>query len=350
MKALIAMSGGVDSSVAALLTQKQGYECIGATMKLLDNAITSSCCTEDDINDALKVCNKLQIPHYIFNFSDNFKKYVVEAFVSAYENGYTPNPCIECNRYLKFNRLFEEGERLGCDKIITGHYARIAYDEKTGRYLLKKAFDTTKDQTYVLYSLTQKQLSKAYFPLGELNKDVVRKIASENNFINASKKDSQDICFIKDIRYTEFIEKYREKVYPVGNFIDANGKILGNHNGIIKYTVGQRKKLGLSLSKPMYVTEVRPNDNTIVLGNEEELFKKELTAHKINLISVPEIKGELHIKAKIRYRQAEADATVIQSNEDEIRLIFDEPQRAITKGQSVVLYDGDIVVGGGIIK
>ncbi len=349
-KALIAMSGGVDSSVAALLMQDKGYECIGVTMKLIGEDISSSCCTDDDIADAARVCRKLNIPHSVFNFSDNFKQYVIESFVQAYENGCTPNPCIECNRHLKFNRLFKEAENFGCDLIVTGHYARAVFDEKSGRYLLKKALDDTKDQTYVLYSLTQEQLAKAYFPLGEIIKSEARKIASDNGFINADKKDSQDICFIKDGRYTEFIENYTQKSYPEGDFIDTEGNYLGKHKGIIRYTVGQRKKLGLVLPEPLYVVDVRPDTNTVVLGKEEKLFTCELTAHKINLISVPKIVGEMKVKAKIRYRQKEAPATVIQTAEDELKILFDEPQRAITRGQSVVIYDGDTVVGGGIIK
>lgn len=349
-KALIAMSGGVDSSVAALIMKNNGYECIGVTMKLIGEGISPSCCTDNDIADARAICDRLGIAHHLFNFSDNFKQYVIDSFVSAYENGCTPNPCIECNRHLKFDRLFKEAERFGCEKIATGHYARVAYDEKSGRYLLKKAFDSTKDQTYVLYSLSQEQLSRAYFPLGEMTKEQVRVLASEGGFINANKKDSQDICFIRDGRYTEFIESYTGKHYPEGNFVDTEGKVLGKHKGIIRYTIGQRKKLGLVLPEPLYVVDVCPDTNTVVLGKEEALFKRELTAHKINLISVPKIEGKMKVKAKIRYRQTEAPATVIQTADDEIKVIFDEPQRAITRGQSVVLYDGDTVVGGGIIK
>ncbi len=353
MKALIAMSGGVDSSVAAMLMKNKEYSCYGVTMKLIgDDAIelSPSCCTEKDILSASSVCERLGIPHSVFNFTDNFKEHVVESFIYAYENGITPNPCIECNRHLKFNRLFKEGSRLGCELIVTGHYARVEKDEKSGRYLLKKAFDTDKDQTYVLYSLTQEQLSHAFFPLGELDKTEVRRLALENGFENAEQKDSQDICFIKDCKYHEFISRYTKKSYPEGDFVDTDGKVLGRHKGIIRYTVGQRKKLGISLPEPMYVIDVCPDTNTVVLGKEEFLFKRELTAHKINLISVAKIEGEMKVKAKIRYRQAEAPATVIQNADDEIKVIFDEPQRAITRGQSVVLYDGDTVVGGGIIK
>lgn len=351
-KAIIAMSGGVDSSVAALLVKKSGIDCIGITMKLIGDdtlKISPSCCTEKDIQDAANVSEKLNIPHFVFNFSANFKEKVVDNFVQCYENGMTPNPCVQCNRYLKFDMLFSEAEKLGGDCVVTGHYARVEYDEKSGRYLLKKAKDPTKDQTYVLYSLTQEQLSRAYFPLGEMEKTTVRDLAEENGFINAYKKDSQDICFIKDCKYFEFIEDYTGKKYPEGNFVDTEGNLIGKHKGIIRYTVGQGKKLGLILKEPLYVLEVDHENNKVILGKNDELYKKELLANDINLISVSEIKGEMRVKAKIRYRQHEADATVIQISSDTIKVIFDEPQRAITKGQSVVLYDGDTVVGGGTI-
>lgn len=351
-KAIIAMSGGVDSSVAALLIKNNDTDCIGVTMKLIGDEtlpIAPSCCTENDIADAASVCQKLGIEHCVFNFSANFKEKVVDNFVYCYENGMTPNPCIQCNRYLKFDMLFSEAEKLGGDCVVTGHYARVTYDKKSGRYLLKKAKDVTKDQTYVLYSLTQNQLSKAYFPLGEMDKTEVRNIATENGFINADKKDSQDICFIKDCKYFEFIENYTKKSYPEGNFVDAEGNVLGRHKGVIRYTIGQGKKLGLILKEPLYVIDVNAKNNTVTLGKSEELYKTELIAHDINLISVPKIEGEMRVKAKIRYRQTEADAVVTQTGDDEIKVVFDEPQRAITRGQSVVLYDGDTVVGGGTI-
>lgn len=351
-KAIIAMSGGVDSSVAALLMKDKGIPCVGITMKLIGDdtlKISPSCCTDKDIEDAKAVSERLDIPHYVFNFSANFKEKVVDDFVHCYENGMTPNPCVQCNRYLKFDMLFSEAEKLGGDCVVTGHYARTEYDEKSGRYLLKKAKDATKDQTYVLYSLTQQQLSRAYFPLGEMEKSEVRDLANENGFINADKKDSQDICFIKDCKYFEFIESYTGKSYPEGDFIDTDGKVLGKHKGIIRYTVGQGKKLGLILPEPLYVLDVDPKNNQVILGKSEELFKTELKANNINLISVPEIIGEMRVKAKIRYRQVEADATVTQTGVDEIKVVFDTPQRAITRGQSVVLYDGDTVVGGGTI-
>ena len=351
-KAIIAMSGGVDSSVAALLMNNMGIDCVGVTMKLIGDEtvkISPSCCTEKDIEDAISVSERLGITHQVFNFSANFKEKVVDNFVHCYENGMTPNPCVQCNRHLKFDKLFSEAEKLGGDCVVTGHYARVEYDEKSGRYLLKKAKDTTKDQTYVLYSLSQQQLSRAYFPLGDMDKSEVRNLALENGFINADKKDSQDICFIKDCKYFEFIESYTGKSYPEGNFVDTEDNILGKHKGIIRYTIGQGKKLGLILPEPLYVIDVDPESNTVILGKSEQLYKPELTATDINLISGPEIVGQMRVKAKIRYRQTEADATVTQTGDDEIKVIFDEPQRAITRGQSVVLYDGDTVVGGGTI-
>ena len=353
-KAVIAMSGGVDSSVAALLMKDNGYNCIGVTMKLIPDShdiidFEASCCTKKDIEDAQKVSSVLGIPHYLYNFSDKFKEYVIDNFVSCYENGRTPNPCVECNRYLKFAALFSKAEELGCDMVVTGHYAKVEFDQKSGRYLLKKANDLSKDQSYVLYSLTQAQLSRACFPLGEYSKDEARKIAEANNFINADKGDSQDICFVKNCSYSEFIENYTGKKYPQGDFVDKNGRVLGRHKGIIRYTIGQRKGLGLILPEPMYVSKVDKETNTVVLSKEEDIFTSELFAENINIISCERIEGQLKIKAKIRYRQQEAPATVEQISDDKLRIVFDTPQRAITKGQAVVLYDGDIVVGGGTI-
>lgn len=353
-KALIAMSGGVDSSVAAYLMRKQGYECIGATMKLYHNEDICipkdhSCCSLDDVEDARAVAASMDIPYYVFNFSERFKEEVMDKFVHCYECGITPNPCIDCNRYLKFEYLYNRAKELGYDYVVTGHYAQIKYDASIGRYLLCKAVDASKDQSYVLYSLTQDQLAHTQFPLGGMPKSKTREIAEQQGFINAKKHDSQDICFVQNGNYAEFIEDYTKKTYPEGNFVDVHGNILGRHKGIIRYTIGQRKGLGLSLKEPMYVMEINTTDNTVVLGRDADLFTDTLIANDINLISVPRIDGEMCIKAKVRYRHTEQPATVTQIDNDTIKVVFDEPQRAITKGQAVVLYDGDIVVGGGTI-
>lgn len=353
-KALIAMSGGVDSSVAAYLMRKQGYECIGATMKLYHNEDICipkdhSCCSLDDVEDARAVAASMDIPYYVFNFSERFKEEVMDKFVHCYECGITPNPCIDCNRYLKFEYLYNRAKELGYDYVVTGHYAQIKYDASIDRYLLSKAVDASKDQSYVLYSLTQEQLAHTQFPLGCMPKSKTREIAEQQGFINAKKHDSQDICFVQNGNYAEFIEDYTQKTYPEGNFVDVHGNILGRHKGIIRYTIGQRKGLGLSLKEPMYVMEINTTDNTVVLGRDADLFTDTLIANDINLISVPRIDGEMRVKAKVRYRHTEQPATVTQIGDDTIKVVFDEPQRAITKGQAVVLYDGDIVVGGGTI-
>lgn len=353
-KAIIAMSGGVDSSVAAFLMRKKGYECIGMTMKLFYNEDAGiprehSCCSLDDVEDARNVAGRLGMPYYVVNFASRFKEDVIERFVDAYEHGFTPNPCIDCNRYLKFDQLFNKAKEMEFDYVVTGHYAQISYDESSRRYLLKKGLDSGKDQSYVLYSMTQEQLAHTQFPLGGMHKPEVRAIAEENGFINARKHDSQDICFVQNGKYGDFIEQYTGKTYPEGNFVDLKGNVLGRHKGIIRYTIGQRKGLGLSLKEPMYVCGFHLPNNNVILGKNDELFSRELTAEHINLISVPSITEPLRVKAKVRYRQAEQWATAEQTGPDSIRLIFDEPQRAITKGQAVVMYDGDIVVGGGTI-
>lgn len=350
---MVAMSGGVDSSVAALLMKEKGFECMGVTMKLYNNeqvlSKENTCCSLDDVEDARSVAFKLGMPYYVFNFSDRFKEDVIDRFVDAYENGRTPNPCIDCNRYLKFDKLFSRMKELDYDCIVTGHYAQIEFDASSGRYLLKKSVDLNKDQSYVLYSLTQEQLAHVQFPLGSMSKPEVREIAAKNGFINAKKHDSQDICFVTDGTYCDFIENYTGKHFPEGDFIDKNGRFLGRHKGIIRYTVGQRKGLGISFEQPMYVTAVNPENNTVTLGTNEELFSTTVIAEKINLISTDNLYTPVRIKAKVRYRQSEQWATAVQTDEDTIKVEFDEPQRAITKGQAVVLYDRDIVVGGGTI-
>ena len=295
-KAVIAMSGGVDSSVAAFLTKSQGYDCIGATMKLFHNEDAcipreKSCCSLEDVEDARNVAHSLGIPYYVFNFTDRFREDVIERFVNAYETGATPNPCIDCNRYLKFEKLFLRAQELNYDYVVTGHYARIEFDETSGRYILKKAVDETKDQSYVLYSMTQEQLTHTLFPLGHLRKTEVRKIAEDSGFVNAKKHDSQDICFVQSGTYGDFIRQYTGKDYPPGEFILKNGTVLGKHKGIINYTVGQRKGLGIAYEEPLYVTGINAADNTVILGTGSDLYSKTLTVNNINLISVTALKN-----------------------------------------------------------
>lgn len=349
-KAIIAMSGGVDSAVAAYLMKQQEYDAIGVTLKLFTNddfKTSEGCCTSDDIKDAESVAHRLGMEHYVYNFKDDFEKQVISRFIDAYENGRTPNPCVDCNRHIKFKMLLEKAKELGFDSVVTGHYSRVEKDG--GRYLLKKGIDHTKDQSYVLYSLTQDQLSHTILPLGDMTKAQVRKIAEDQNFINANKKESQDICFVSDGKYAEFIESYCNKTYPCGEFVDLEGNVLGMHKGIIRYTIGQRKGLGLALPQPMYVCKTCLDTNKVILGLDSDLFSKELDAEDINLIVCDKLTSPIRVKAKTRYSQLEQSATVWQTGEDSIHVEFDEPQRAITKGQAVVLYAGDVVVGGGTI-
>ena len=353
-KALVAMSGGVDSSVAAALMCDAGYDAIGVTMKLYNNETVdvcreNTCCTLEDTEDARQVATSLGMPYYVFNFTEDFDRQVIERFVRTYEEGGTPNPCIDCNRYLKFEYLYQRAQELGMDYVVTGHYAQIVQDETTGRYLLKKAVDASKDQSYVLYSLTQDQLAHTQFPLGGMPKSETRAIAEAHGFVNAKKHDSQDICFVPDGNYAKFIEQHACKTYPEGDFVDVHGNVLGRHKGIIRYTIGQRKGLGLALKEPMYVMDVDIEKNQVVLGRNEDLFSKRLVADDVNLISIDHIDAPIRVTAKVRYRHTEAPATVNPLPDGRIEVIFDEPQRAITKGQAVVLYDGDIVVGGGTI-
>lgn len=352
-RALIAMSGGVDSSVAAYLMKELGYSCIGATMKLFSNDDIDipkehACCSLEDVEDARDVARKLEIPHYVFNFSDRFKEAVIDRFIAAYEIGETPNPCIDCNRYLKFDKLFRRAKELDCEYVATGHYAQI--EEENGRILLKKALDASKDQSYVLYTLTKEQLKHIQFPLGGLTKIQVREIAEKQGFVNAKKHDSQDICFVQNGTYGDFIRAHSKKNLPEGDFVDKNGKVLGRHRGIFNYTVGQRRGLGLALPASMYVCEIDAENNRVILGFDEDLYSASLYAGDINLISLDSIPQPIRVKAKTRYSHREDWATVVQTGEKEIHVEFDRPQRAITKGQAVVLYDGDIVVGGGVIK
>ena len=350
MKALIAMSGGVDSSVAAWLMLRAGWDCVGCTMKLFQNEDAGiprerSCCSLDDVEDARAVAYRLGIPYYVFNFTDSFRQRVMDRFTDAYLAGRTPNPCIDCNRWLKFDRLWQRARELGCDAIVTGHYARI--EEGNGVWTLKKALDPDKDQSYVLYHLDQSLLPHVRFPLGRLTKQEVRAIAEEQGFINAHKPDSQDICFVPDGDYAGFIEARTGRRPEPGDFLSPDGTVLGRHRGIIHYTVGQRRGLGLSGGKPLYVVSVDAAANTVTVGPKEALFRR--TAFVENFCwsagSPPE--APIRCAAKIRYRHSEQPCLLTPLLGGGARLDFDEPQRAITPGQSAVAYDGDAVLGGG---
>lgn len=352
VKALIAMSGGVDSSVAAFLVKAQGYDSIGCTMKLYDNALAGlsrshTCCSLDDVEDARSVARRLGIPYYVFNFKDDFEEKVIRKFVRSYEAGITPNPCIDCNRYLKFDKLYDRAKVLGCDCIVTGHYARIEWDGE--RYLLKKALDSAKDQSYVLYSMTQAQLAHTLFPLGTLKKTGVRRMAEEQGFVNADKPDSQDICFVPDGNYAAVIRRYTGKDAEAGDFVSADGTVLGRHRGIIHYTVGQRKGLGICAPEPLYVCGVFPGSNTVLLGRNADLYRRDVDVANVHWISGTAPQADFRCAAKLRYRHCEQPATVISTGADTVHIIFDEPQRAVTPGQAAVLYDGDTVLGGGEI-
>ena len=356
-KAIIAMSGGVDSSVAALLTVKEGFECIGATMKLFyDEDMVecydvreNSCCSLEDVEDARSVCTSLGMRHYVFNFSDLFHTTVIDRFIGDYENGRTPNPCIDCNRHLKFDKLFLRAKELGFDYVVTGHYARIEYDKTLGRYLLKKALDDTKDQSYVLYAMTKEQLAHTRFPLGALRKTEVRDIAEQNGFVNARKHDSQDICFVPDGDYVSFITRCVGHESPTGPFVDQEGRVLGQHKGFIRYTKGQHKGLGLAIEPPLYVLRKDPADHAVYLGHNEDLFTSELIAGDWNWISIPALTAPMTVTVKTRYSQREAEAVAEPLSGGQVRLRFREPQRAVTPGQWVVFYHGETCLGGGII-
>ncbi len=346
MKALIAMSGGVDSSVAAMLTKESGYDCIGCTMELLDRSDDSE---ESGGSDAKAVAHALDMPFYSYDMREEFKSSVIDDFVKEYSEGRTPNPCIVCNRTMKFGALLGKATSLGCEKIVTGHYARVLKDPETGLYTLKKGLDESKDQSYVLYHLSQEQLSRLLLPLGDLTKAQVRELAAKAGFVNAQRPESQDICFVPEGKYAEKIYEYSGKDFPPGDFVDLDGNVIGTHKGIIHYTIGQHKRLGQAFGVPRYVCSIDAAGNRIALGGPEDVFSSRANVKDCSWISGAPPQEEIECKVRLRYKQKEQLATVRSSGENECVVIFHEPQRAVTPGQAAVFYDEDTVLGGGTI-
>ena len=353
-KVVVGMSGGVDSSVAAWLLQQQGYQVIGVTMQIWQDEeefvqeAEGGCCGLSAVEDARRVAQVLGIPYYVMNFKKEFREKVIDYFADEYLQGRTPNPCIACNRYVKWEALLRRSLEIGADYIATGHYARIVRLEN-GRYAVKKSVTEGKDQTYALYNLTQEQLSSTLMPVGSYTKDEIRKMAKELGLLVAEKPDSQDICFVPDGDYASFIEETTDAGSRPGNFVLSDGSVVGTHKGIIHYTVGQRKGLGLSMGRPVFVLEIRPDTNEIVVGTGEESLTRKVRARHINFMSVEDLPEKKRVFAKIRYNHKGAWCTAEKTGEDEILCIFDEPQRAVTPGQALVLYDGEYVLGGGTI-
>ena len=353
-KVVVGMSGGVDSSVAAWLLLQKGYDVMGVTMQIWQDEVpeqveeNGGCCGLSAVDDARRVASRLEIPYYVMNFKQDFKENVIDYFMDEYLKGHTPNPCIACNRYVKWESLLKRSMDIGADYIATGHYARI---EKlpNGRYALRKSATSAKDQTYALYNLTQEQLSKTLMPVGEYTKDQIRTFAEELGLPVAHKPDSQEICFVPDGDYAKFIEENSGKKIPEGNFVWTDGTVIGKHKGITHYTIGQRKGLGLAMGRPVVVTEIRPETGEGVIGEADDVFRTTLRADRLNWMSVPDIEGEARFLAKIRYNHSGSMCTVRKIEEDLVECTFDEPVRAVTPGQAVVFYDGDYVAGGGTI-
>ena len=345
-KVLLGMSGGVDSSVSALLLKQRGYEVIGTTLELFTG---SSCCNTETYMDAKNVCNQIGIPHFIYNCKDIFKTYVIDDFINCYSCCKTPNPCIECNKYMKFGFMWEKAKELGCNYIATGHYAKTEYSEKYNRWVLKKSNAGKKDQSYVLWNIPKDLVEHILFPLSDFeSKDNIRKIARENNLKVANKPDSEDICFVPDGNYKKFLENNSNIKPKQGNIVNTKGEVLGKHTGLYNYTIGQRKGLGISYKVPLFVVGFDKQKNEVIVGEEKELYKKEVIVTDINLLLFDEINEKLEVEVKTRYSSKSAKANIIQEGNN-IKIEFDEPQRAITPGQSAVFYIDDIVVGGGKI-
>ena len=347
------MSGGVDSSVAAYLLKEQGYDVIGVTMQIWQEdkeyeEREGVCCSLSAVDDARRVANKIGIPFYVLNFRDSFKKNVIDYFIDEYMEGRTPNPCIACNRYLKFDEFLKKAKGIGADYIATGHYAKV--EEHNGRYLLVKSDDDKKDQTYALYNMTQEQLAHTLMPCGEYTKDRIREIAKEIGLDVHNKKDSEEICFIPDNNHGRYISEAMPGKVKEGNFVDKEGNILGKHKGIVYYTIGQRKGLGLAMGRPVFVTDINPITNEVVIGPEDDIFKTDLICKDINFIAFDGLDKPMELKAKIRYSAKPAEATISPLENGRIKVSFKEKQRAITKGQSVVFYLDDLIVGGGVIE
>ncbi len=350
-KVMVAMSGGVDSSVAAAVL-KESYEVTGVTLRLFTNEDiqldrSKTCCSLEDVEDARRVANRLNIPYYVYNFGDRFRECVIDKFNRSYIEGLTPNPCIDCNRFIKFSALLQRAELLGQDYIATGHYVRRRYDAEAGRYQLLKGADAGKDQSYVLYSMTQEQLARTLFPIGEMTKSQTRAVAEQYGLINADKPDSQDICFVPDGDYAGFIERDTGRQFPEGDFVDKDGNILGRHKGMIRYTIGQRKGLGIALGKPAYVIAKDMEKNQVVLGDNADLFCETAYACDVNWLSVKRPEKPIRVCARVRYNQKEQPATLYPLENGNIKVVFDQPQRAITYGQALVCYDGELLLGGG---
>ncbi len=352
-RVMIAMSGGVDSSVAAALLKEEGYEVIGGTMNIFpdyEEAIDRDdhCCSYSAVQDAKRVAHMLDIPHFVFNLKDEFQEKIIDYFVKEYSMARTPNPCVMCNKEIKFSALLRKALEVNCDYIATGHYARI--EEENGRYNLKKGVDEEKDQSYMLYVLNQEQLSKTLFPLGSFTKEKIREKAKELDFSVHNKPDSQEICFVPDDDYIRFLDANYPEISKAGSILDTDGNKIGEHSGLSHYTIGQRRGLGVALGYPVYVVELDHKNNSVIVGKDNSVFSNGLIADDINMISIEKLNGRMDVNAKIRYNSREVKAYIERDKDNKIRVTFEEKQRAISPGQSVVFYDDDIVIGGGIIE